>query len=177
MRIPVRPHSTSTLKRKLARAKLRVLEIAALMAQALGLGVLAAMLEALIVAQLRMLSLEVRANICLQALNQYRIGKRPAPRTIPRALSPGMRYRRKRAGVFRSVTHATFKGLGLASRNPEKLITAINTAIARAPRLVAHLLRRLNHGFKGQQPTLGRPPAQKLPAQPAPRAGFAADTS
>jgi hypothetical protein len=37
--------------------------------------------------------------------------------------------------------------------------------------------RRLNRGFKGQQPTLGRPPAQKLPAQAAPRAGFAADTS
>lgn len=177
MRIPVRPHSTATLKRKLTRAKLRILEIAAWLAESAGLGALAAALRAVLLEELLTLSAEVRANLCLQALNLYRFGKQPTRRTIPRSFGPDVRFRRKRAGIFRRATHATFKRSGLAARDPEKLIAALQAAIAAAPRLIADLLARLNRGFKGQQPTLGRPIAVPLIARPAPSPAFAADTS
>jgi hypothetical protein len=177
VRIYARPFSTPILKRKLARVKLRVLEIGALLAELAGLAATAAMLRALLVDELRALAAHVRANIVLQALNRCRIGARPRRAHEPHPFAPTLRYGRRRASAYRCVAHAAFKHSNLASRDPEKLMAAITAAIDGAPRLIEALLRRWRRGFKPLHPTLAYPTAQALPASPAPRAVVAADTS
>jgi len=152
--------SNAQIAGTLRRARATTLQIAALIASWLGADILAQDIRCQLAAELRWHARAVRAAIVLKAFAGLRLRPRSVHTRHPLSAPAGCRMRLGHdASKRRLVTHIVSARTGLTSRDPHRLIAAIDHAVKNAARIAARLAKRVSRGFKPNAFVMTRPPA------------------